>query len=272
MSHSKLEINPSTKVAEVLEVYPQLEEVLISLSPQFSKLKNPVLRRTVARFATLESAAKMAGIPSRSLVGRLRESAGLDALTDLSQSRSIEEVPNRPGWVQSGEAKESVSADEIIARRENPELGPFVDLEDFSSFLNAWGITINDPNEPDAPKIPLYFSGVFNFKIQSTGQSKNATREIVAIVYDFDKVEERLESFLEEENEKKDENTPEDCKELKGDQLYQCLCKDKESQTEKNKCFQEQKKKHEKAAQKGDNEKKQPSKLSPPRIVYWIEK
>jgi len=45
----ELIITPQIKVAELLETYPQLEEVLIDLSPTFKKLKNPVLRRTIAR-------------------------------------------------------------------------------------------------------------------------------------------------------------------------------------------------------------------------------
>ncbi len=36
---SKVEINPSTTVHELLEAYPELEEKLISIAPPFKKLK-----------------------------------------------------------------------------------------------------------------------------------------------------------------------------------------------------------------------------------------
>ncbi|MEO2194672.1 MAG: DUF1858 domain-containing protein [bacterium] len=48
MSQKNLEITPSTKVAELLAAYPELEAVLIGMAPPFKKLKNPVLRRSVA--------------------------------------------------------------------------------------------------------------------------------------------------------------------------------------------------------------------------------
>lgn len=53
-----MEINLQTKVAELLGAYPQLEEQLLKLSPTFAKLKNPILRRTVAKVTSLQQAAK----------------------------------------------------------------------------------------------------------------------------------------------------------------------------------------------------------------------
>ena len=44
-------ISPKTKVLQLIETYPQLEDVLIEYAPAFKKLKNPVLRKTVAKIA-----------------------------------------------------------------------------------------------------------------------------------------------------------------------------------------------------------------------------
>lgn len=44
------------RVAELLDAYPALEPVLVAQAPAFARLRNPVLRRTVARVATLEDA------------------------------------------------------------------------------------------------------------------------------------------------------------------------------------------------------------------------
>ena len=57
MSGESLQIQPSTKVAQLLDAYPELEEVLIRMAPPFRKLKNPILRRSVAKVATLKQAA-----------------------------------------------------------------------------------------------------------------------------------------------------------------------------------------------------------------------
>jgi hypothetical protein len=67
------EILPETKVGALLQAYPQLEDELIAIAPRFTALRNPVLRRTVARITTLAQAA-VAEIPTRELVDRLRSS------------------------------------------------------------------------------------------------------------------------------------------------------------------------------------------------------
>jgi hypothetical protein len=77
-------ITPATKVAALLEAWPALEEVLIAQAPAFARLRNPVLRRTIARVATLEQAAAIAGLHARDLVAALRRAAGqpIDAPDD----------------------------------------------------------------------------------------------------------------------------------------------------------------------------------------------
>jgi hypothetical protein len=72
-----MEITLQTKVADLLDAYPALEARLIEISPLFAKLKNPVLRRTVAKVATIRQIGDVAGIPSPELVSLLRQSAGL---------------------------------------------------------------------------------------------------------------------------------------------------------------------------------------------------
>jgi len=73
----KTDINLQTKVANLLESYPELEDILMELSPVFSKLKNPVLRRTIAKVTSLQQAAGVAGISPPLLIQKLRKAAGL---------------------------------------------------------------------------------------------------------------------------------------------------------------------------------------------------
>jgi uncharacterized protein DUF1858/uncharacterized protein DUF2249 len=79
-------IGPETRIAELLERWPTLEDVLLALSPHFRALENPVVRRTVARVSTLRHAAEVAGIPLAALVARLREAAGLGPLAVVERS------------------------------------------------------------------------------------------------------------------------------------------------------------------------------------------
>ena len=63
MEHNGLDINPSVTVHELLEEFPQLEEVLIGIAPPFKKLKNPFLRKTIAKVATIKHISSVGGVP-----------------------------------------------------------------------------------------------------------------------------------------------------------------------------------------------------------------
>src|SRR5690606_6847235 len=87
-------------------------------------------------------------------------------------------------------------ADQIIQRRQDPDEGPFRDLEDFTNFLSSTGVDINTFNESN---LPLRFKKEYNFKIISTGLFGNRTKEITAIVYDFANAKSEITKLLEEE-------------------------------------------------------------------------
>lgn len=76
MKQTKIIISPKTKVGELLDAYPELESVLIKMSPAFEKLKNPFLRKTVARVATLQQIATVGGIKVDDIVNLLRKELG----------------------------------------------------------------------------------------------------------------------------------------------------------------------------------------------------
>ena len=73
-------------------------------------------------------------------------------------------------------------AAKVIARRNNPqEGGPFIDEADFWNYVNRAGARVDASVQQS---VPLTFDAVFNFRIRSTGEFSNSTREITAIVYD----------------------------------------------------------------------------------------
>lgn len=74
-----LAITPDTKVGELLNNFPFLEPVLIELAPVFTKLKNPVLRKTIAKVTSLRQAATVGQIPISRLINELRKAAGMDS-------------------------------------------------------------------------------------------------------------------------------------------------------------------------------------------------
>lgn len=58
-----MHITPQTTVHEILTNYPFLLDILAERAPVFAKLKNPVLRASIGRVATLEKAASLGGMP-----------------------------------------------------------------------------------------------------------------------------------------------------------------------------------------------------------------
>ncbi len=120
---TSLAITPETKVADLLEAYPDLEEVLISIAPMFAKLRNPVLRRTIAKVTTLERAAAVAGISPREIVGRLREAAGLAVEDHGPESIGADAVvgsEDLPAWVDLEHVQWTLDADELLEAGDQP--------------------------------------------------------------------------------------------------------------------------------------------------------
>ncbi|MDF7798837.1 DUF1858 domain-containing protein [Pontiellaceae bacterium B1224] len=131
-------IIPSMKVGRLLEEFPELEETLIGLSPQFKKLKNPVLRRTVANIVTLQQAAATGGIPVDQLVNTLRKDAGQPEL-NLEGASDVATDQPRPDWMDQNreitqlDVTETIQScgvplDEVLAAARALNLGQILEL------------------------------------------------------------------------------------------------------------------------------------------------
>lgn len=92
----KTEITPQTMVSDMLDNYPELEDKLIEIAPIFKKLKNPMLRKTIAKVANLKQAATIGNIPVSDLINQLREAVGL---TEMDVADSSESKEEKPVWV-----------------------------------------------------------------------------------------------------------------------------------------------------------------------------
>jgi Domain of unknown function (DUF1858) len=111
-------ITPESKLGELLDRWPGLEEVLLELSPHFRALKNPVLRRTVARVATLRQVSSVSGVALGVLVERLRAGAGLGPLEPVEEP--VAASPARPEWAAPGAAATSHDARAAIEAGDHP--------------------------------------------------------------------------------------------------------------------------------------------------------
>ncbi|MFN8240481.1 MAG: DUF1858 domain-containing protein [Bacteroidales bacterium] len=117
MENTQLIITPKTKVLELIEAYPHLEDVLIKYVPAFSKLKNPLLRRTVAKIATLQQAASIGNVKTGDLINLLRKEAGqelMNAADDTTYNTK------KPAWFELALIEKEFDIREMLAAGEQP--------------------------------------------------------------------------------------------------------------------------------------------------------
>lgn len=126
MMQDKPDITAQTTVAELLKHYPDLEGILIEQAPMFEKIQSPLLRKTVAKVATLKKAAVMAGIPVERLVDTLRDAAGLAQLASSCSDESGAEASggelstDEPVWVSTGKVAKKIDVDGMLAEGVHP--------------------------------------------------------------------------------------------------------------------------------------------------------
>lgn len=69
----KIDLTGKTKVGDLLQRYPSLINYLPQLSPEYVRLKNPVLRRAMSKVATLRTVAKMGGLELDDLLSKIQK-------------------------------------------------------------------------------------------------------------------------------------------------------------------------------------------------------
>jgi hypothetical protein len=126
MKNEPLLITPQTKVLQLIETYPQLEDVLIGYVPAFKKLKNPVLRRTVAKIATLQQAANVGNVPIGDLINLLRAEVGQELLSDEVADHTYNTV--KPEWFDEQKINQEFDVREMLESGEQPVHQVMADL------------------------------------------------------------------------------------------------------------------------------------------------
>ncbi|HEX3010236.1 MAG TPA: DUF1858 domain-containing protein [Bacteroidales bacterium] len=168
----KLIITPKTKVGEMLDAFPQLEAVLLELSPSFAKLKNPILRKTVARVASLQQAAVVGGLKVDVLVNRLRKEVGQGMFSENTETGSYTSAA-KPDWLSEAKIKQSFDATPVI----NSGGSPMADILNKAQSLKPDEILeLKTPFVP-APIIDLLTGK--GFKTFSTAKGGEVTTYII---------------------------------------------------------------------------------------------
>lgn len=117
METNKLIISPKTKVLQLIESYPHLEDVLIAYVPAFKKLKNPILRKTVAKIATLQQAATVGNVKVEDLINLLRREVGQD---NIVLGNEISYNTQTPVWFKKEIISKTLDIREMLNAGEQP--------------------------------------------------------------------------------------------------------------------------------------------------------
>jgi hypothetical protein len=149
MTQNKIEVTPETKVHDLLEAYPELEDALISIAPPFKKLKNPFLRKTVAKVATVKHISSVGNVPLNELLNKIRTSIGQEAKNDSYSDENY--FLSQPEWFSTDKIALSITEDKveekdkmtlviILEKAREVQKGQVIEL--ITSFLPAPGIDI----------------------------------------------------------------------------------------------------------------------------------
>lgn len=102
MTINKIDITPKTYIGELLNTYPELEDKLIEIAPVFKKLKNPILRRTIAKVTTLKQASVIGNISLANLINELRKAVNQEEVKVEEEDKSVEA---KPDWLNPSNIK-----------------------------------------------------------------------------------------------------------------------------------------------------------------------
>ncbi len=82
----------SSNIKATLDKYPQLKQVLVNLSPKFKKMQNPVLYKTLARFADFNDAAKVTGLSVCEILHTINKHLGTEKSLQKSMPECIKKI------------------------------------------------------------------------------------------------------------------------------------------------------------------------------------
>ena len=149
MSKNKLEITPSVTVHSLLNEYPELEEVLIGIAAPFKKLKNPILRKSIAKIATIKHIASVGGVPLDELIEKLQEAVGQSGTKESYRDQNY--FGKQPNWFSPEKIVLSIDEEKLedqnrmtltIILKEAKRVNKGEIIELVTSFLPAPGIDI----------------------------------------------------------------------------------------------------------------------------------
>lgn len=115
-----MKISADTKIASLLKAHPDTLEAIVSLSPDFKKLRNPVLRKLMAGRTSIAMAAKIGGCTPEDFFKKLKP-LGFE-IAENGQQNQTEEKEGSDSREQLPEALKNLPSAKIISLDVRPVL------------------------------------------------------------------------------------------------------------------------------------------------------
>jgi uncharacterized protein (DUF2249 family) len=148
-------IRPDMRIGELLKAHPELLDTLAGYAPAFTKLRNPLLRRTLGGMATLAQAASMGDVDLPDLLRTLREAAGEptspqgEAPAAMARIPLSAATPEPPAWLREERIVTEFDVRPLHAEGQNP-IAPI--LKAAKTVPQGGILFLRNPFEP----LPLY--------------------------------------------------------------------------------------------------------------------
>lgn len=115
-----MSITPDMKISEVLTKHPELLEVFVAQSPEFARLRNPIMRKTFARLVTVAQAANMGKVNLDDLLVALNRALGESYSTSGVTASLRPPEGRRPPWLDSAPVAATLDVREDQRRQAEP--------------------------------------------------------------------------------------------------------------------------------------------------------
>lgn len=114
-------INAQTKISRLLKHHPDALETIITISPDFKKLRNPLLRRLMAGRTSIAMASKIAGVNPDAFFEALTP-LGFEVDTNSSQEEEQPVSTPMPAYVKALKPEQKVNFDvrQMLAGGKDP--------------------------------------------------------------------------------------------------------------------------------------------------------
>lgn len=115
-----ISINANTKIAYLLKQHPDALEAIISISPKFNKLKNPLLRKLMAGRTSISMASKIGGCTVNDFFEKLKPLGFQADLTIVAEEDAEEK--SIPDFVKNRTQENTVDLDvrDLIEEGKDP--------------------------------------------------------------------------------------------------------------------------------------------------------